>query len=861
MRFLHLNFLIFFLLFIVSLNGQKIDATVHVDDQGIMRWTEDESEIRGFGVNYTVPFAHAYRSAIKMGIDPYRAIDQDIYQFKRLGFDLYRVHVWDTEISDSLGNLINNEHLQVFDYLLWKLAENDIKYILTPIAFWGNGWPDKGEDTPGFSNKYGKRDCLTDPDAIKAQENYLYQFMNHKNPYTNASYKVDTNLIAIEISNEPHHREEASAVTEFVKKMVKAVRKSGFANPVFYNTSHSVHLMPNYFEGGIDGGTFQWYPTGLGYQRELPGNFLPNVDQYNIPHKEIFEKNKGAKIVYEFDGADVNKSYIYPAIARSFREACIQLATHFSYDPSFLGPYNTEYNTHYMNLLYTPHKAIGLMIASEVFHQVKMGSDFGNYPFNKHFKNFFVDAESDLALLNQKDKFYYSNSTNNKPIDPAKLKHIAGHGNSVLVNYVGKGAYFLDKMEEGVWMLEVFPDVFHIRNPFGQNNQNKHLSILQYNQQKMTVDLLDLGSNFSIHSIKENQFFQGKAKDGKFEIQPGKYLLAPTSSNPNVKPYIKYAKLLKQDFIAPIVKVDSTFINNKTIRRSINGVAVPVKVELYSPDKIEAVKVMYLTFKGFEVANMNKSGAFSYSAQIPADVVGDFEGFILPYYIIVETDKGMKKFPSGKDGHLLDQKIMDRIPYQVEILPKKSELKLFEAKKHRFSLRYSYWPDEFDLLSTPKKDEFEWRIGIKSLYKKDPENLDAELIPDYTIRHFLDEENIVDLLKEGDCLQIKVRSLKAEKMTIQVAVVDKDGVSFGKTIVIDKNIREYVIPLEDLEIVKTVTMPRPYPTFLPYYFIHKMKHQLKTENIRGIQLSIGPSMTENELKNEHGIGLICIKLK
>ena len=81
---------------------------VYADESGIMRWKDSKKEVQGFGVNYTVPFAHGYRSAKKLGVDPKEAIDKDVYHFARLGFDAFRVHVWDTQISDSLGNLIEN---------------------------------------------------------------------------------------------------------------------------------------------------------------------------------------------------------------------------------------------------------------------------------------------------------------------------------------------------------------------------------------------------------------------------------------------------------------------------------------------------------------------------------------------------------------------------------------------------------------------------------------------------------------------------------------------------------------------------------------------------------------------------------
>jgi beta-glucosidase/6-phospho-beta-glucosidase/beta-galactosidase len=69
-------------------------------------------------------------------------------QFVRLGFDAFRVHVWDREISDKEGKLLDNEHLDLFDYLLSKLEENNITIIITPIAWWGNGWPEPDTKVP-----------------------------------------------------------------------------------------------------------------------------------------------------------------------------------------------------------------------------------------------------------------------------------------------------------------------------------------------------------------------------------------------------------------------------------------------------------------------------------------------------------------------------------------------------------------------------------------------------------------------------------------------------------------------------------------------------------------------------------------
>lgn len=204
-----------------------------------------------------------------------------------------------------------------------------MKFVLTPIAYWPNGFPEPPEKTPGFATRYGKDACLTNPEAIKAQERYLFQFLNHTNRYTKVAYKDDPDILCFEISNEPHHEGSPSEVTAFINKMAASMRRTGCRKPILYNMSHKVHLVDAYLTSDIQGGTFQWYPTGLGARHELGGNLLPNVEKYPIPLASDVRFGKAAKFVYEFDAADVGRSYIYPAMARSFRETGIQLATHF----------------------------------------------------------------------------------------------------------------------------------------------------------------------------------------------------------------------------------------------------------------------------------------------------------------------------------------------------------------------------------------------------------------------------------------------------------------------------------------------------------------------------------------------------
>ncbi|SMC00515.1 hypothetical protein SAMN00120144_1269 [Hymenobacter roseosalivarius DSM 11622] len=115
--------------------------------------------------------------------------------------------------------------------------------------------------------------------------------------------------------------------------MAQAIRATGCRKPVFYNIAESPDVYDAILNASVDGVTFQWYPQGLVSGHALRGNFLPYVDEYPIPFctdKRFISK---AKMVYEFESADIIQPIMYPFMARSFRAAGFQWATQFAYDP------------------------------------------------------------------------------------------------------------------------------------------------------------------------------------------------------------------------------------------------------------------------------------------------------------------------------------------------------------------------------------------------------------------------------------------------------------------------------------------------------------------------------------------------
>ncbi|MBL0740512.1 cellulase family glycosylhydrolase [Chryseolinea lacunae] len=840
--------------------AQKKSNTVYVDEQGVMRWGDSKKEVHGFGVNYTAPFAHAYRAAKTLNVDLEKAIDADVYHFARLGFDAYRVHVWDTEISDSLGNLLEgNEHLRLFDYMLMKMKARGMKLLITPIAYWNNGYPEPDGNTPGFAAKYGKADCLTNEGAIRAQENYLYQFLNHVNPYTKVAYKDDEDLVAFEISNEPHHDGTPASVTTFINRMVKAMRKTGCKKPIFYNISHSIQLADAYFKSDIQGGTFQWYPTGLGSQHEIQGNFLPNVDHYVIPFANAPGFKKIAKVVYEFDAADVGRSYIYPAMARSFREAGIQWATHFAYDPTFMAYANTEYNTHYMNLVYAPQKALSLKIASEVFHTVPLYKSYGRYPANAAFDGFRVSYEQDLAEVITDKKFFHTNTTTSPVPHPETLEEIAGAGNSNLVRYEGLGAYFLDRLEKGVWRLEILPDAIWVSNVFGKNSLKKEVAVLNTRAWPMAVTLPDLGSDFSVTALNDNNTYTTKASNNTFTILPGTYLLKERNSTASRKGDEKWKNIVLKEFSAPAAVLDKTYVLHTPPSEVKEAKALNVEASVVSASEPEAVELIVFGVGRPQTYAMKRDKGYRYVATIPGDQLN--VGF-LRYYITVKEKDAVHTYPSGLTGLPLQWDFYDDNAYQVPVVSNTNDLYLFNAITDARDVMRQ-WSKTSGLMPNGKPGDGEFVVNVEHLLNSDPENKNGEKIYDYSFRYTFARKIAArkDELPLRKKLIVKGRALNDRPCTLQVALVMNDGTAYGATVTLDPNATEATLNLNQLHPVKLVTLPRPYPSFLPYYFESSKQSPLNLSAVEALQFSIGPSIPATELDRKHGVAIESVRLE
>jgi hypothetical protein len=788
----------------------------HVDAEGVIRWNDDNREVLLFGANYAIASSSDYRAAGYLTSDRKRVIDDDVAHFARMGWNGMRLAFWgDWQNSDLAGNLLANDHLDLLDYLIARARERGIYILFNPIHTYHAGWPDAmGDSFPGFAAHIPKDRLGTDSAAIAAQVRYLGQILNHVNPYTGVALKDEPAILFIEMINEPvHHPEDLAGSVRYIDALAGAVRATGSKAILFHNMSQDFRIAEAIRRSTVPGASFGWYPAGLNAGHQLAGNYLRSVDDY--PGFAMAELRGRPRLVYEFDSADQLTGYMYPAMMRTFRQGGAQLAAMFAYDMLVTASRNLGWQTHRLNLAYTPRKAMSAVIAAEAMRRLPRGGDYGSYPGNTRFGPFRVSYERDASEMATADALLYAGSTTTAPPDPARLERVAGYGSSPVAEYDGEGVYFLDRVREGVWRLEVYPDAVDVQDPFEMQRADKVVTRAIWREHQLRLALPGLGDAFTVEPVNAPNAAPTRAVGGRFPVTPGVYVLSAAGPVSHASLPSHIGALGFSEFHAPPPDPLPTSVVHRPEPQ--HGLGGPLRFDArVVSDAIPDSVVLWLRPAGsgwFRPYPMQRTAAYDYHASVAPDGLreGPYEYVISvrERNLVITFPEGVRRAPSAWDfsTHRVWSTVLAGPRLPLTLLRPAEDARLLAFSR----IGDGYREGIFRIVSSSAS-------GEPALHFELPVNVGGISPEDYTTSLVVLDRIAGRSAQLGGARSVRVRLRGiGPSQRLWLTLMERDGTSWSTSVEAGPEWVERSVPLAAFRPARGVKLPQGFPGTWNYW--------------------------------------------
>jgi hypothetical protein len=497
------------------------------------------------------------------------------------------------------------------------------------------------------------------------------------------------------------------------------------------------------------------------------------------------------------------------------RSVGAQFAAMFAYDMLGTASRNLGWQTHYLNLVYTPRKAMSAIIAAEAMHRLPRMRSYGSYPENTRFGAIRVSYDDDLSELVARDAFLYSASTRTTPPEPAALRRIAGYGSSAVVKYEGEGIYFLDRVRTGVWRLEVYPDAVPVRDPFELPNVTKVVTRAISRSWPMTIALPDLGSSFTARPVTRGNTGPVSAVDGRVTVTPGVYVLTADEVVAAALP-AAIGALGFDEFHGPPADTLPPSVQPLAAPEYLAGRELDIAariVDVTPPDSAQlfirpAVGGFYRSF------TMRPAGAYRFAASIPATGVlreGPHE-----YVITIYRGDSVTTYPSGIRRRPFDWDYYGGATWTLRIVNPRTPVALFDPGSDANRLAFTRIGDagrrglfRLAISGETGKPIFHLALPVDSTGWSPPDYTASLVVRD---RIRARQETITT----ADSMHVRVRGL-GPRQTLHVTLMEDDGTSWTTAVPLDSTWREASVPLSAFSVGRGVLLPQGFPGQWSYW--------------------------------------------
>jgi hypothetical protein len=411
------------------------------------------------------------------------------------------------------------------------------------------------------------------------------------------------------------------------------------------------------------------------------------------------------------------------------------------------------------------------------------------------------------------------------------------------VQYQGSGAYFLDKQQDGLWLLEVYPDATVLDDPHQNSSLKREAVRLSVSQRDIRLKLADLGQSFV---LKRADGQQTQAQKGTVAVQPGRYVVA---KNPAL---LAQAKTPARPFLLPEIAEKPPLLVHQPLRQWPIDQPLPVCTQLSATQptgNISAIKVSLfyrLTGEGQvqqQEMQANDLGRYCTQLKLPAN------SGMLQYQLVASVGAKTLSFPGAVASLPSDWDFPHSSGHRFTTLLQQpgAAVPLFDAKVDQTTLLY---PKDAQVTQQWLAGERQQGLALRLRPAKTPDWQQPPLALLRTETHAVMGLTQRDLSGYSK-VAIKMRAVhskKQDKLPVRFALLNKDGLAFGIDLEASSEWRYQLVPLSALQATPTL-LTQAFPTFMPAQLAHQGQQLGDLSQLQGTQGQLlAPSDGNNALE-------------
>jgi hypothetical protein len=374
-----------------------------------------------------------------------------------------------------------------------------------------------------------------------------------------------------------------------------------------------------------------------------------------------------------------------------------------------------------------------------------------------------------------------------------------------VVQYDGSGVYFLDRVRNGVWRLEVYPDAVPVRDPFEAPNRDVIVTRALRRSWPMRITLPDLGPSFTMQPV-HGDAPQQHAVNGRVLVRPGVYVVSAAPSIDMLPAYL--GALRFAEFHAPPLDTVPLQVIDESaaIQTTAQGVEIIARVVDTTAPTAVSVAVRNVGGGFGRWFTMRPTSGYEYRASISPDSLP--EG-LYEYGIVVTRGDSVTTFPSAVGGRPNDWDFRGTHFWPLSVVRPTTAVSLFQPLSDAPRLSFTRIGDAgrrgiFRTLTSPATGTPVFHLELPVF--------NGRGLPDYTASLVLDDRltgRRADLVRARG-LRVRLRGL-GTRQQLHLTLVEHDGTSWSTAIVVDSTWHDCTIPLTDLRVARAVLLPQGFP--------------------------------------------------